>query len=1284
MGAETWIAIGKFIGAVLGYGSAGTGWYYFAVQVARIAVLAISAKQFAPKADLSATAREKLLTVRDPIYPQTFIYGEDMVSGPLFYGNVSGSQNEVMTLAVELVGHEIDSVQKYRLDDTDIPLSDLVGAYTGAVNNGKYDGVAEVNMLLGTQTQTCAALLSAFSGLFGSTTHRALGHAYMVWQFTLQADNNAFETGAPQNLRALIRGKKVYDPRLDSTNGGSGSHRLADATTWEWSSNPALCLADFLRDDKFGMQEPDERIDWPMVITAADICDESVAIPSSTQNRYTCNATFQSTEARGSVRDSLLNAMLGRMVFSQGVWKMWAGAAIVPDVTLTESNLGGGIQVQTRAGAKETYNRVRGKFIDPTRDYAASTYPEQRSSAYEADDGGEVNALVVDFLATNNTYEAQRKAITTLLQSRQGRIVTFQGNLSVFRVQPGTTILLDVSEYGFSGEKFFVTEWTMNENGILLTMIEEIDSAWDDPDVGDYSTRSATGVITFGNLGVPAPTSLTATAIEGGVKVEWTNPPQTTFDHIEIWAANENVRGSAALVGTTQSELFYELSQTIQRNRYYWIRAINELGTASAWLPNLTTTTAVAYPLIQQSSLVPDPFIRQGSALWDLTNATYEVGGGLNSTDAIELSPSSGAAAFAAFKVRRGPNVWDAYAFNGMTIEVRLRSKLHTQPGPTWSQGIFVRAVVTDEDGSSNTKRYTSADVMAYDDSSTTGVWFDSTHIINIDDEETETPPRFIQLEIFTATNALGPDFRIDVLDASVSPAVFNPSASQAKPVGLVPDPGSVTGKVLKETGWGYEYDITPDETSASVTPTDYIKEPGNVLRYGANTTPGTTDMSAAFQAAVNSLSDTLGGVVHVPEGTYLAGDIDIDKSQFSNGGVWFDLHPRAVINVKSGSTYLFKFIGNSTSDPITNIGVRGGRIVGSEDGANYGIWLENVAHWHVDNTSIVQFASSTRSTRAGIYCQYAIYGTWIRPQVDNCDFGVNFENDSGNSFRQTAVNIFGGSFKTCYRAMRVDDCAEINAYGVAFENSSIGVLYDYTRTTGTNNVSCNLNNCYFERNGRHVKITEHGTAVTRGINISGCYFENVNTTYISTDAFEDSGSGDYKLDIDGSNHNISWNYWSSGASTADILIVSGATNNYIGPQNRTAGGFSISDSGTGTYNDTTPLTTGAATITGLHRHSADLRVENAIALAGLNNAGSAWRDLIQINASDKVIVGNVTTDTTVYSANQPDWYNGSATENICTSDGDTGGASSAGAGNQYVELNIGGTVYKVLHDGTV
>lgn len=48
------------------------------------------------------------------------------------------------------------------------------------------------------------------------------------------------------------------------------------------------------------------------------------------------------------------------------------------------------------------------------------------------------------------------------------------------------------------------------------------------------------------------------------------------------------------------------------------------------------------------------------------------------------------------------------------------------------------------------------------------------------------------------------------------------------------------------------------------------------------------------------------------------------------------------------------------------------------------------------------------------------------------------------------------------------------------------------------------------------------------------------------------------------------------------------------------------------------------------------------------------------------------------------DYADYTAAELLPKSDGTTGGTGSAGAGTQYVELDINGTVYKVLHDGTV
>jgi hypothetical protein len=64
-------------------------------------------------------------------------------------------------------------------------------------------------------------------------------------------------------------------------------------------------------------------------------------------------------------------------------------------------------------------------------------------------------------------------------------------------------------------------------------------------------------------------------------------------------------------------------------------------------------------------------------------------------------------------------------------------------------------------------------------------------------------------------------------------------------------------------------YGITAAETAAAVTPIAYQYEPGNVLRYGDNTSPGVTDMQPAIQAAIDVASQN-GGEVYIPAGTYL------------------------------------------------------------------------------------------------------------------------------------------------------------------------------------------------------------------------------------------------------------------------------------------------------------------------------------------------------------------------------------------------------------------------------
>jgi hypothetical protein len=64
-------------------------------------------------------------------------------------------------------------------------------------------------------------------------------------------------------------------------------------------------------------------------------------------------------------------------------------------------------------------------------------------------------------------------------------------------------------------------------------------------------------------------------------------------------------------------------------------------------------------------------------------------------------------------------------------------------------------------------------------------------------------------------------------------------------------------------------YPQTPAESAAGVMPTNDNYAAGNLLRYGTNAKPGTTDMSKAFQAAFDQQAKG-GAAIYAPTGTYL------------------------------------------------------------------------------------------------------------------------------------------------------------------------------------------------------------------------------------------------------------------------------------------------------------------------------------------------------------------------------------------------------------------------------
>jgi hypothetical protein len=210
----------------------------------------------ARKASLQDVSERKS-NIRSATSPHRVIYGHALVGGTVVNAQVTGSDKEFIHLVITLAGHEIHSVG-------DVWVEDVRTTRDGSGNvtaGGALAGLVRIRSHLGLASQTADATLVTESAGLWTTDHRGNGIAYMYARLKFDQDNLYILP----NMRALVRGKKCYDPR-------DAGARL--------TMNPALALRDYLISDD-GMDIDPAEIDDAAVAAAANICDEWVALDAA-------------------------------------------------------------------------------------------------------------------------------------------------------------------------------------------------------------------------------------------------------------------------------------------------------------------------------------------------------------------------------------------------------------------------------------------------------------------------------------------------------------------------------------------------------------------------------------------------------------------------------------------------------------------------------------------------------------------------------------------------------------------------------------------------------------------------------------------------------------------------------------------------------------------------------------------------------------------------------------------------------------------------------------------
>lgn len=291
-------------------------------------------------------------TIRQPLPQRVRAYGTVKLSGALFYEDAIPIVYQPLLVGVVFCEGPCSAFRAWYLNDTHAGVQGSAGLNL-ALPWGTNISIVGA---LGTDTQPVNGLMA---GQRGWSTQRLLGLCYgvMLCAQPFRPDKYFqyfYPNGVP-TLRAVIDSSFVYDAR-------DGSQNWSNKATWKFSRNPAWIIMDYLtytRTDSAGkevprgMGLPKSRINIPLFIAFANLCDEPVSsgftinpIDGSVSNtprqeaRYSCDGSYSMDEEPPDVLSRML-ATCDATLFTvaDGTIGIRGGRFDTPTVVITEENI---------------------------------------------------------------------------------------------------------------------------------------------------------------------------------------------------------------------------------------------------------------------------------------------------------------------------------------------------------------------------------------------------------------------------------------------------------------------------------------------------------------------------------------------------------------------------------------------------------------------------------------------------------------------------------------------------------------------------------------------------------------------------------------------------------------------------------------------------------------------------------------------------------------------------------------------------------------------------------
>lgn len=424
------------------------------------------------------------------------VYGYRKVAGAVTFVESGSASNKYLHVAYVFSEGLVEGLREVFIDDYPLPadiIPNLNAGDTVTVNSGKYKDRVQLKWLPGYFWDPTTAI-----GITGITAQGLMNKYFFVESpsFTNQMSYNGLAV-----LFVRYEWKEIKTQADSDANPFSGStpvvhvtmlgKRVASLLTNEtelynydnnpirYSTNPAECLLDYLRNPRYGKGLKNSDIDWTTWKQAARKCNQTVTyVASGIQGPIlTMNMSVETSNTLMTNTKLMLQNFRAYMPYVQGKYKLriedagndtdiLSGSATIVQ-TFTKDDIVSDI---TFNGIEKSakYNVVTVTYVDPDQKWEPQQviYPETEAERqiYIDQDGGRENPGQVTLGGITNYAIAKDFARLIFNKQRRQESCVFTATSKALELEPGDCIRIQSNILNFGTDPWRVVSIKINND----------------------------------------------------------------------------------------------------------------------------------------------------------------------------------------------------------------------------------------------------------------------------------------------------------------------------------------------------------------------------------------------------------------------------------------------------------------------------------------------------------------------------------------------------------------------------------------------------------------------------------------------------------------------------------------------------------------------------------------------------------------------------------------------------------------------------------------------------